>query len=322
MTNIYLATDHGVAAAARDVDWRITHISMEDKPATSIIAREGVVLTGTKDGIYRSDDEGRTWREASKGLDIRHIRWLAYHPEISDFELAGTEPAGIFISRDGANSWQGRPEVAELRDEHHWFLPYSPKAGCVRGFALHGSRVYAAVEVGGALVSEDNASTWRLAEGSTGNPNMEEFPDTFIHPDVHSILVHPSSENLVFAPTGGGFYRSKNGGKTWELLYDCYCRSVWVDPADADHMILGPADGVDRNGRIEETHDGGKTWIKVHSNLSAPWHHYMVERFTQVGTDLLAVLSNGQVISTALDNFDWHRILPDLPGVNAITGAG
>ncbi len=50
----------------------------------------------------RSDDLGRTWQPASTGLTQPYVRWLVYHPEISDFEVAGTEPAGLFVSRDGA----------------------------------------------------------------------------------------------------------------------------------------------------------------------------------------------------------------------------
>ncbi len=103
---IYLATNTGVIVVEREGDWHIVRSGLEGQQVTSVIAREGVVLAGTLDGIFRSDDEGRTWREASQGLNIRRIRWLAYHPDISDFELAGTEPASVFISRDGADSWQ------------------------------------------------------------------------------------------------------------------------------------------------------------------------------------------------------------------------
>ena len=155
-------------------------------------------------------------------------------------------------------SWRACAEVTQLRDKFKWSLPYSPEAGCVRGFAFHGSRAYAAVEVGGVLRSDDNGETWQLAEGSDGNPSFEGPPEPFIYPDVHSIEVHPSSPDLVYAPTGGGFYRSNDGGKTWKLFYDCYCRAVWVDPLDPEHFILGPADYVNSNGRIEESRDGGQ----------------------------------------------------------------
>ena len=104
-------------------------------------------------------------------------------------------------------------EVAHPRDGHHWFLPYSPEAGCVRGFAVHGERVYAAAEVGGVVRSDDGGQTWRLAHGSDGQPAFGEPRWPLVHPDVHSIEVHPSSPDLVLAATGGGLYRSQDGGR-------------------------------------------------------------------------------------------------------------
>jgi len=292
---IYLGTNNGVVLCERDNDWGIVRRGLEGQRVTSVVttpsfgggAGEGHVLAGTTDGIYRSEDEGRTWIEASAGLSQRHIRWMACHPKIAGLAFAGTEPASIFISQDGGDSWSERPEVASLRDEHGWFLPYSPEAGCVRGFAFHGERGYAAVEVGGVLRSDDNGASWRLADGSDGNPSLGSPPEPFIYPDVHSLHVHPSSVDLVDAATGGGFYRSSDGGKTWKLLYKCYCRAVWTDPADPAHLVLGPAEGVSSNGRIEESLDGGRTWRSASSGLDVPWRRHMVERFKKIGSDLL-----------------------------------
>ena len=320
MNELLLATDKGLVLCERDGDnWRASMRGLQDYQVTSGIAREGVILAGTTKGVFRSDDMGQTWEEASSGMTSRHIRWLAFHPDVSDLEFAGTEPAGIFISHNGGESWRACPEVAELRDQYKWSLPYSPEAGCVRGFAFHGSRLYAAVEVGGVLHSYDNGETWRLAEGSDGNPSFEGPPEPFIYPDVHSIEVHALSADLVYAPTGGGFYRSHDGGKTWKLFYDCYCRAVWVDRHEPDHMILGPADYVDQNGRIEESRDGGQTWSPASSGLKVPWRRGMVERFFQMEDELFAVLSNGQLISASISNLEWNRILPDVSNVNAIT---
>jgi photosystem II stability/assembly factor-like uncharacterized protein len=315
-----LATEQGVIIAERDRSgWRVIRRSLIDQFATSIIAREGVILAGTKNGVFRSEDVGRTWYAASTGLTQRHVRWLAYHPDISDREFAGTEPTGLFVSHDGAQTWRGCAEVAQLRDRFHWMLPYSPEAGCVRGFAFHGDRAYAAVEVGGVLRSDDGGETWRLAEGSDGNPDLDGPPEPFVYPDIHSLIVHPSSPDLVFAPTGGGFYRSDDGGHTWTLLYDCYCRAAWIDPLDAQHIVLSPADGVERNGRIEESYDGGHTWHDASLGLSAPWPHHLVERFEQIDSELYAVLSNGKLLMASIDTLQWQFVLPDITSINAVT---
>jgi photosystem II stability/assembly factor-like uncharacterized protein len=244
---------------------------------------------------------------------------MAYHPDLSDREFAGTEPAGIFVSHDGAASWRACPEVAALRDRHRWFLPYSPEAGCVRGFAFHGDRAYAAVEVGGLLRSDDAGETWRLADGSTGTPALQAPPLPLIHPDVHSVVGHPSSPDLVFAATGGGLYRSADGGASWTRPRGgVYCRAVWADPADPDHLVLSPADGVERNGRIEETRDGGRTWSVASEGLDVPWPHRLAERFYQLDGELLAVLSDGELLAADRESLHWRRILPEVERVNAV----
>ena len=44
----------------------------------------------------------------------------------------------------------------------------------------------------------------------------------------------------------------------------------------------------------------------------------MVERFAQIGNDLLAVLSDGQLLEAPLRSLEWRRIVPDAGGVTAV----
>ena len=212
---IYLATHNGVAAAERGTDWYVLQRGLEGRHVTCLAANNGVILAGTVDGIFRSEDGGVTWQDSSRGLSLRHLRWMAaaaYPGQAAGF-LAGTEPAGIFNSRDGGSTWLEAAEVGRLRDQFHWFLPYSPEAGCVRGFALRGERAYAAVEVGGVLRSEDGGITWQLAPGSDGNPTFGQVPASHVHPDVHSILVHPSLPTWSTRPPAAGSTARTTAGK-------------------------------------------------------------------------------------------------------------
>jgi photosystem II stability/assembly factor-like uncharacterized protein len=277
-----------------------------------------VILAGTTTGIQRSDDGGASWQPADAGLTIPHLRWLAIHPDEPLRCFAGTEPAGLFVSEDGGASWTERPEVAALRDEHQWMLPYSPEAGCVRGFSFHGERIYAAVEVGGLLRSDDGGMTWNLAAGSDGKPSFGSPPAGLIYPDVHDVAVHPSDPNLVFAATGGGFYRSDDGGATWALLYDCYCRALWLDPDDAAHIIFGPADYVGSRGRIETSQDGGHNWVLTSDGLEVPWPRTMPERLNRIGDSLFAVLDDGRVVKRGTGEASWQFVLAEAGRVNAL----
>lgn len=318
-TLYFAATDEGMLVLRQEQNtWEIVRHGLSTMEVTAVSVAGSHVLAGTTAGIWRSEDLGAAWQPVNRGLEVEHVRWLAHHPDYPSFAFAGTEPAAIFRSDDGGLTWAGRPEVIRLRDESGWYLPYSPEAGCVRGFAFHGERGYAAVEQGGLLRSDDRGKTWRPADGSIPDPNAHH-PGGFIHPDVHTVVVHPSSADRAIAPTGGGLYRTEDGGKVFEHLYRCYCRAVWVDPDDAKHMIFGPADGVDRVGRIEETIDGGESWRPASAGLDAPWPQHMVERFASDGERLLAVLSNGELIVTSLQVISWKQVLPDdLPHVNAI----
>lgn len=320
---LYLATRTGLVICGReDETWRAVRRTLSEQHVTSVIAREGVILAGTTTGVQRSDDGGVTWRSASDGLLHPHVRWLAYHPDISDFEFAGTEPAGIFVSHDGAEHWVTCPEATTLRDQFEWMLPYSPEAGCVRGFTFHGKRAYAAVEVGGVLRSDDSGESWALAAGSDGSPDLGGPPEPYIYPDIHDLIVHPSDPDLVFAATGGGFYRSDDGGATWRLLYNCYCRALWLDPQDSDHILFGPAEQVGALGRIEESHDGGNTWHRASGRLDVPWRRTMLERIRQIDDALFAVLDDGRLLYTPLaapGGLDWTFVLEEVAGVTAVT---
>jgi photosystem II stability/assembly factor-like uncharacterized protein len=226
------------------------------------------------------------------------------------------EPAALAISRDGGEIWREATEVAALRDQYKWWLPYSPEAGCVRGFAAHGQRLYAAVEVGGLLRSDDGGRSWRLAKGSDGRPQFGQPKPGFIHPDVHSVAVHPTSAERVFAPTGGGFYISEDGGDSWTAAYgDCYARAVWIDPEEIDHLLLGPAEGPSgRDGRIEESHDGGRSWQVV----SQRWQDDLVERFVQAKDMVLAMTQNGRLLRGP----EWEPVLAGVGGITAVTVMG
>jgi photosystem II stability/assembly factor-like uncharacterized protein len=333
MTSVLiLGTRQGVITATKQgSSWVESSRSLSGRRVTGVTTTNRGVLAGTTEGIYRSSLDlsfesdleapliSLEWEPVRQGIEKAHIRYLSTYPGGDDRVLAGTEPAEIYISTDGGDTWRDCPEVAAMREKYDWRLPYSPEAGCVRGFAFHGSRAYAAVEDGCVLISNNSGETWRLAEGSSGGSDHSP-PMGSVHSDVHSIEAHPSSGDLVLAPTGGGLFLSKDGGASWDNLYRCYTRAAWQDPQDPDHTIFGPATAVDRGGRIEESKDGGKTWVDSSQGLDTPWKEHMVERFLQVGEDLLVVLSNGELATANLRNLQWEMILPGIPFVLSAAG--
>ena len=321
--NIVLAANGIVRLRGEGLDWEIEDRSLEDRQVTAVTLQNGTVLAGTTEGIFRSTDGGRSWLPSNSGLTQQHIRWLSSHPKRPGLIFAGAEPAAIYVSTDGGSAWSNRPEVDQLRDRFGWYLPYSPSAGCVRGFTFHGSRAYAAVEVGGLLKSNDSGQSWQLAAASDGVPSFGAPKHHFIHPDVHSVTGHLSSADLIFAPTGGGFYVSEDGGSTFVTRHPpCYVRAVWIDPEDPEHLVLGPASGVDKAGRIKESLDCGANWTPIEEGLDTPWPRHMVERFVSIGDVLLAVLSNGDLFAAVIGRWQWRQIATEAGWVKAAAVIG
>ena len=320
-----IATVNGILVVEYDRGiWNGIGSHLPGNHVTSVVSTRDAVVAGTTRGIWRSGDRGSTWQAADGQSTNRHIRWLSWPAGQADRVLAGTEPAGILVSPDSARSWRSAPEVEILRDRLAWFLPYSANAGCVRGFAVSGSspephRIYAAVEVGGVLCSDDGGRSWQLVAGSDGDPNMDRDLGRMVHPDVHSIAVRPSSHGWVMAATGGGIYRSTDGGRTWKNIYPCYIRALWIDPLNPQRLVAGPARGVAKNGRIEVSSDGGQTWQPAMQGLPTPWANHMVDRFARIEDFLFAVLSNGELWYTSTRITTWKRALPDVPGITAVT---
>ena len=83
---LIIATQQGVIVAKKqNNDWQIVREGLTGQHITTAIAREGVILAGTTDGIFCSEDLGKSWYELSNGLTERHVRWMAFHPDSDDF---------------------------------------------------------------------------------------------------------------------------------------------------------------------------------------------------------------------------------------------
>ena len=316
---LYLGTSQGLLVCRREHgDWQVAHHALDGLSVTSVSSQGSLLLAGTSDGIFRSED-GQHWQEANNGLGERYVRQLACHPDAPGIALAGTEPAAIFVTRDGGANWRECPEVTQLRARNGWFLPYSPGAGCIRAFSFHGPRAYAAAEIGGLLRSNDFGEHWQLVPGSTGNPDFNApVPRTMLHPDVHDVLIHQQSADVLYAATMRGIYRSIDGGARWLHLYaDCYVRAVWHDPVDPQRIVIGPADDVSINGQIEQSRDGGYSWSIASDGLAVPWRRSIVERFVQADDELLAIVADGRLFAAPTDTLQWRPILADVPNILA-----
>jgi photosystem II stability/assembly factor-like uncharacterized protein len=186
--------------------WRVA--SALDREGVTCLAVHptvaGLVYVGTRNGVLRSDDGGRSWREA--GMDGRIVKSLAVTPAADDLVVAGTKPADVFLSRDGGGTWEACEGFARSR-RWYWWSPAEPPdfRAYVMGLAVAPDDpdvIVAGIEAGGVVRSEDGGRTW------SGHRRHADL-------DCHALCFHARDGRWVYEAGGGGPAVSRDGGVRW-----------------------------------------------------------------------------------------------------------
>ncbi len=87
---------------------------------------------------------------------------------------------------------------------------------------------------------------------------------------ITDIELHPTSDRIIYAGTGGGgVWKSNNGGATFNSIFDDYCQSIGaieLDPSNPDLVVwVGTGEVWTRNSvsigdGIYRSNDGGNSW--------------------------------------------------------------
>jgi hypothetical protein len=199
-------------------------------------------------GVYRSDDIGGSWRMLHGGMPsgdgFYSVRGLWVDPNNPDrLALAvgnqWSANRGIFLSRDGGETWEKRLDAPFLGNEQH--------RSCGTIFlALTDGRLLAGSAGGGLFASRDAGETW-TSEGFEGVniTDLDAGPDgtIWVCAQPHRM---PDKREIR-----GGFFRQEAGG-VWEEL-----------PAGPDELTLAPDGtliGIFDSAEIRQSRDGGKSW--------------------------------------------------------------
>ncbi len=216
------------------------------------------------DGIYKSEDGGRTWRNV--GLrKTEHIARIVIDPRDSNVVYAaapgplwsGGGERGLYKTTDGGKTWsQSLIQVGEYTGCSDILM--DPRHPDILLAATHQrQRRYFGMVHGGpesALWrSVDGGKTWAKVAG--GFPNQGELGRIGLN-------YAPSNPSIIYAqveaPEGrGGLYRSNDNGVTWEKRnsFDSqgqYYAKVQVDPVNPDRVYI-------MNVNIMVSDDGGRT---------------------------------------------------------------
>ena len=237
---LLVATSSGVTTLARESSgaWRKAGTALAGLHATTLTTlpgRPGIFVGTHGDGVLFSED-GARWEERNSGLAIKDVYTVASVAEAGVITLyAGTQPAALFKSRDLGQSWSELPALRQVPGTEYWTFPEPPRIAHTKMMVFDPrtpQRIYAAIEQGALLKTEDGGQSWReLADYSK--------PDDGAYRDVHQVMLLPSRPDTVFMTTGVGLYRSSDGGDHWERLTGEEFRLAYPD-----HMMLSPDEKI------------------------------------------------------------------------------
>jgi photosystem II stability/assembly factor-like uncharacterized protein len=229
------------------------------------------------DGVYRSTDSGRTWRNV--GLEAtRHISDVLIHPSNPDLVYVaalgrawGENPErGVYRSKDGGSTWER-------------VLYTSPRAGAA-DIALDGRVLYASLWQAqryphGMVSGGEDSGIWRSLD------NGDTWSDLTRRPGLPSgvlgrigVAASPARPGRVWAlveADDGALFRSDDYGETWQRLSEdaelrrrpWYYMHVFADPADPDTVWV-------LNLNAWKSVDGGKSFEAIptpHGDNHALW---------------------------------------------------
>lgn len=247
------------------------------------------------EGVLKSTDGGKTWRNINNGLNNLYVGTLYMHPQNADILLAGTgnnqyyEHNGVYLTQDGGETWQQTLDGDNITSVE--FFHADP-------------RIAYAGSAGAIYISEDGGASWRKVsetDDGWGPPGIRAgFPIDFeIDPEnpmrifannygggnflsedggrtwaaasqgytgaqVRGVAVSPSQPGVVVAAARSGLFRSLDGGHTWQGIsfppaFTLEWTVIAIDPADDSHFLAG----TNWDGLIHHSQDGGNTWKQV-----------------------------------------------------------
>ena len=279
----------------------------------------GRILAAAREvGIFESLDSGSTWKQVAFDIDPWSI-------EVSSdgTAYAGTRPTAVYYQPPGSE-WTPLNLLQEQPAYGSWTFPVAPHLPNIRDLRFSPSddrTIYAAVEVGGLLVSTDRGATWvNYREG--------------VHLDIHCIAIATGEQDVIYAATGRGFYRSFDAGKHWEAACDGL-NGLYVVPVVAHTLVPHTLVTSATNGRprywrtresgaeavIYRSTDGGSRWIPTMGGLPEQLTAAVAGLAVNPANPdaLYAALEDGHVYASNSFGDNWVEVASGLPQAHAVT---
>ncbi len=315
----------------------LNHV-VADPASGAIYAGGGNAWLGP--AVWKSTDLGATWTQSSAafsyGAGEEPVKSVWSLAAAGGALYAGVEPAGLFRSDDGGQSFA---HVAGLRA--HPTRPNWPPGGA--GLILHHivphpddrAQVWVAISSAGVFHTSDGGESWEPRNRGTRNdyaPPEQRYGEW--GQCVHALALAPGAKLRLYQQNHCGMYRSDDGGRSWDSieagLPTSFGFPAIVHPRDPDTAYLVPLNG-DQAGRfmpdaaaaVWRTRDGGKTWHDLRRGLPQDKAYLCVLR-QAMATDRLAPAgiyfgtNTGELFASADEGDSWAMIARHLPPILSV----
>ncbi|MCC6453994.1 MAG: hypothetical protein IT328_03550 [Caldilineaceae bacterium] len=244
-------------------------------------AQDHTLFAGTPTGIFRTQDEGKSWESCNFGLLDEDALCMACAPDFGESELlwAGTAGGGLYRSRNSGRAW--RESGYGLPDAAVQALAISPNFSQDR-------TLFVGMEAHGVYVSRDGGENWV----SLGLPGQSVNSLACPRADLlwagtedglwrmaagsgEAVQVGAAGEVVlsVAASAGGQVAAGLFGGGLWLVEEEGTGSQPLVGhtPALAVHappvIAASGADlfALDSDGLMARSHDGGAQWSAMES---------------------------------------------------------
>ncbi|MGH2437718.1 MAG: WD40/YVTN/BNR-like repeat-containing protein [bacterium] len=240
MSAVVVATEPALLIARHTSRWSVEEHLKEKSPESLAVDPQNPtrVYAGTwGNGLWRSDDAGKSWDLVGAGISHDEITAVAVSAPERGVVYAGTEPSAVFRSENGGETWTELSGLRALPSSQSWAFPPRPETHHVRWIETDpavAGRVFVAIEAGALVRTLDGGRTW--LDRVRGGPI-----------DTHSAATHKLAPSRVYSAAGDGYFESDDAGESWSRQVDGlqhrYLVGVAVDPADPNTVIISAASG-------------------------------------------------------------------------------
>jgi len=271
---------------------------------------------GYGDGIYRSADGGKSWK--NMGLkSSEHISKIIIHPHDPNILWVAAQgplwskggQRGLFKTNDGGNTWK------QVLGDQEWtgatdllIDPQNPERLYAATWQRH--RTVAAYMGGGPNTaiyrSEDGGESWEKLSSGLPKGNMGKI----------GLAISPQKPDVVYAAIesdrrSGGVFRSENRGSSWQKMSDAvaggtgphYYQELYASPHQFDKIFL-------MDVRLQISEDGGKTFKPMHHRNVHVDNHAIA--FKSSDPDYV-LLGNDGGLYESFDGMEHWKFVANLP---------